>query len=288
MVYLMQTQWMRNISVHMPKLIVSDCLNYPLVGFYEKYYSIRPMWTASFEQIAKSKTLWDDINSRQEKIDYMVNSHKNDEGDDDNSNHRAKKILVLKSEIESYSKGLRKHNAEVAKYWEKLSEQSRATLVQWKEVEAEMKSKGLLECIQDDVSYFKYCIFDIYNSATHYKNTGTDANSFGRHVNDKNKNDENIDDNQNGCLEGRKVLQILPMLDADSHHLCTLEDTHDVIVYRSDWIDQSAKPAARQFLVQDGYEKPRCKRTREDADEDKIRTHDCGFLPNSKKPRCRG
>jgi hypothetical protein len=151
-----------------------------------------------------------------------------------------------------------------------------------------MKSKGLLERIQDNVSYFKYCIFHLYNSATYYKNTGTDASSIGRHVNNNNKNDENNDDNQNGCLEGRKVLQILPMLDADSHHLCTVEDTHDMIVYRSDWINQLAKPAVRQFFVQDGYQGPRCKRTREDADEDKVRVHDCGFPRNSKKYRYMG
>jgi hypothetical protein len=57
-----------------------------------------------------------------------------------------------------------------------------------------MQSEGLLEGIQEEVSYFKYCIFHLYNSATHYKCTGTDVNSIGRQVNDNENNDKNNDD----------------------------------------------------------------------------------------------
>jgi hypothetical protein len=290
-VYLVHSQWTRIISHHMPKLTVSGRLNSRLLKFYENYYSIRPMWVKFFNKIEEWKISWENIKFLQEDIDSSINCHKNDEGDDENkgdddssdediSNHGAKKVLVLKSAIEEYRKGLQKHDAGVAKFWKKLSKQSKATLDQWKHVEAEMQSEGLLEGIQEEVSYFKYCIFHLYNSATHYKCTGTDVNSIGRQVNDNENNDKNNDDAQNGCLEDTKLLQILSMLNADSHRLRTVEGTHEMFLHRSEWTNLLAKPAAQQFFVQNEYQTPGRKRPREDADEDEIRVHDCGFPRN--------
>jgi hypothetical protein len=70
------------------------------------------------------------------------------------------------------------------------------------------------------------------------------------------------------------------MLNADSHRLRTVEGTHEMFLHRPEWINLLAKPAAQQLFVQNEYQTPRRKRPREDADDDEIRVHDCGFPRN--------
>jgi hypothetical protein len=57
MVYLMQSQWTRIISHHMPKLTVGNRVDPRLLEFHDKYYSIQPMWIELFNEIEELKTL---------------------------------------------------------------------------------------------------------------------------------------------------------------------------------------------------------------------------------------
>jgi hypothetical protein len=143
-----------------------------------------------------------------------------------------------------------------------------------------MQSKGLLDSIQEEVSYFKYCIFHLYNSATHYKCTRTDVNSTSRQVNNNNNNNKTNNNAQNSCLEDTKLLQILSMLNANSKHLRTVEGTHEIFFHHFKWTNLLAKPAAQQFFVQNKYQTPQHKQPKEDADEDEIRVHNCKFPQN--------
>jgi hypothetical protein len=303
MVYFMQTQWSNTISLYMPKATVAGPLHYSLMKFYGKYYSLQSMWLKLLHRISSEQEELErsgkEIRFLEKKIDPSVDCRKDDEGndenknnndssDEDNSDTEADIIRDLNSTIAKHSKRLRKHDAVVAKCWKKLSEQSKATLVQWRHLEADMQSKSFLKCIQDEVSYFKYCIFQFYNSVTHYKNTATDVNSIHKEGNDNDNDNNNDHDDQNDCLKDTKLLRILTMLNVDSHPLDTVEGIHDMVLNRGEWIDLLAKPVALQSSTHNGYGTSQLKRSKEDADDDKFGAHDGGSPRYSKKPKCRG